>query len=71
MYNSKQSRNKMYRDEVEPLAVQIARETLEMYHELVRLRDENEKLREYRKLYIELLNADIEHSRHMLRYDKC
>lgn len=49
--------NKMYREEFESLAVQIAHETLEMYHELVRLRDENEKLREYRKLYMESLPA--------------
>lgn len=56
----------MYRDDFEPLAVKVARETLEMHHELVRLRDENKKLREYYKRYLELLNADVEHGQHMM-----
>lgn len=56
----------MYLDKVEPLAVQVARETLEMQRELVCLRDENNELRKYRKLYMDLLNADIEHGQHMM-----
>ena len=49
-----------------PLAVQMADEVLDMHHELVRLRAEVEELREYRKKYAELLNADIAHGRRMM-----
>lgn len=49
-----------------PTAVQMAEEVLKMYHELKRLREENEDLRQYREKYIELLDADIAHGRHMI-----
>ncbi len=56
----------MKRDYKVPLAVQMAADVLDMHHELERLREENEELRQYRKKYIELLDADIAHGRHMV-----
>ena len=48
------------------MAVQMASDVLDMHYELQRLREENEELRQYRKKYIELLDADIAHGRHMM-----
>jgi ferric-dicitrate binding protein FerR (iron transport regulator) len=56
----------MKQDYKAPLAVQMAADVLNMHHELKRLREENEELRQYRKKYIELLDADIAHGRHMV-----
>lgn len=50
----------------EPLAVQVARETIRMHYENEALRAEVEELREYRDKYIELLNGNIEHGRIMM-----
>lgn len=50
----------------EPLVVRMAEEVLGMHCELVRLRDENEELREFREKYIEVLNSNIAHGRHMM-----
>jgi hypothetical protein len=47
-------------------AVQVAEETLAMHDELMRLRDENEELREYRRKYLDLLNDNTRHSEHMM-----
>lgn len=43
-----------------------ARETLDMYDELQRLRVEVEELREYQRKYIELLDSSIEHNKSMV-----
>jgi hypothetical protein len=56
----------MKRDYNVPMAVQMAVDVLDMQHELERLREENEELRQYRKKYIELLDADIAHGQHMM-----
>ena len=56
----------MKRDFKLPMAVQMAEEVITMHHELERLREENEELRQYRKKYVELLDSDIAHGRHMM-----
>jgi hypothetical protein len=45
------------------MAVQAAEETLAMYDELIRLRDEVADLRKYRALYAESLNHSISFSK--------
>jgi len=47
-------------------AVDLAYEIVSMDNELMRLRAENEELREYREKYIALLNESIAHGQHMV-----
>ena len=56
----------MKRDDSVSLAVQMASDVLDMHDELQRLREENNELLEYRKKYIDLLDADIARDRHMM-----
>ena len=58
--------NVMKRDDSVSLAVQMASDVLDMHDELQRLREENNELLEYRKKYIDLLDADIARDRHMM-----
>lgn len=53
-------------DDFTPLAVRLAREVLDMHHELQELRAEVAELREYRQKYIEELDRSINHSNQMI-----
>jgi len=50
----------------EPMAVQIAYETVAIHKELVRLRGEVEELIEYKQKYFDLLDESINHSGSMI-----
>lgn len=56
----------MKRDYKVPMAVQMAADVLDMHHELERLREENEDLRQYRTKFIALLDADLARGKHMI-----
>jgi hypothetical protein len=44
----------------------MAADVLDMHHELERLREENEELHQYRKKYIDLLDANRAHGKRMM-----
>lgn len=49
-----------------PIAVQMAYEVIDLYRENMRLRSENEELREYRQKYIDELNGSIKHNEQLM-----